>query len=155
MSMKKAINSAKQGINKGEGGPFGACIVDKKGKVIAVSHNKVWKNCNPTSHAEVNVIGMATKKLKTIDLSGCTIYSTNEPCPMCFGAIHWAKIDKVVFGTSIDDAAKYGFNELKVSNFTLKKMGKLKKPILEQDLEYYQECVSLFKEWKKLKGKSY
>ncbi len=155
MSMKRAINSAKQGIKKGEGGPFGACIVDKKGNVIAVSHNKVWKNCNPTSHAEVNAIGMAAKKLKKIDLSGCTLYSTNEPCPMCFGAAHWAKIDKIVFCTSINDAAKFGFNELKLSNLQIKKMGKLKKPLLEQDLQHYEECKDLLKEWKKLKGKRY
>lgn len=153
--MKKAISSVKQGIRKGEGGPFGACIVDKKGKVISVAHNTVWKNCNPTSHAEVNAIGMASKKLKTIDLSGCTLYSTNEPCPMCFSAAHWAKIDKIIFCTSINDAAMFGFNELKISNFALKRYGKLKKPIIEQDLQYYDECHNLLKEWKRLKGKKY
>lgn len=155
MSMKRALNSAIRGIRKGEGGPFGACIVDKKGNILAVSHNQVWKNCNPTSHAEVNAIGIASKKLKKIDLSGCTLYSTNEPCPMCFGAAHWAKIDKIIFCTTINDAAKFGFNELKLSNLQIKKMGKLKKPVLEQDLKYYDECKDLLKEWKKLKGKKY
>lgn len=155
MSMKKAIDSAKKGIKNKEGGPFGACIVDKNGNVISVAHNTVWKSCTPTAHAEVNAINKASKKLKTINLKGYTLYSTNEPCPMCFTAAHWAKIDKIIFCTSINDAAKHGFNELKISNFQLKKLGKLKKPVIEQDLEHYEDCKNLFKLWKNNKGKKY
>lgn len=153
--MKKAIASAKKSIKKGEGGPFGACIVDKKGNVISYSGNQVWKCLSPTAHAEIRAIEKATKKLKKIDLTGCTLYSTTEPCPMCFSAIHWAKISRIVFCTTINEAAKFGFNELKITNFQMKKMGNLKKPLLEQDLEYYDDCILLFKEWKKSKGKKY
>jgi tRNA(Arg) A34 adenosine deaminase TadA len=102
-----------------EGQPFGACIV-KDGEVIACDHNVVWASTDITAHAEVYAIRNACKKLDSIDLSGCTIYSTCEPCPMCFTAIHWARIGRIVCGARIEDAKKYGFNELSVSNHELR-----------------------------------
>ena len=145
--MKKAVKKAKEGTNKGQT-PFGACIV-KKGKVIACAHDTVWKDKDPTAHAEVNAIRKACKRLRTIDLAGCTIYSTTEPCPMCFSAIHWAKIDKIVYGATISDAKKAGFNELTISNKKMKQLSKSKVKIQRIKCE---ECKELFE---KFKGKTY
>jgi len=148
--MKIAVNSALAGIQKREGGPFGACIV-KNGKVIASAHNQVLKNQDSTCHAEVQAIRIASKKLKSFDLSACEIYSTTEPCPMCFSAIHWARLSKIYYGTSIADVAKRGFNELAVSNALLKKTGGLK-IVLHKGFER-KACLELLKRWDKLDAK--
>lgn len=142
--MKMAINKAIEGVDKGQS-PFGACIV-KDGNVIACDHNIVWESTDITAHGEVHAIRNACKKNNSIDLSGTVIYSTCEPCPMCFTAIHWAKIDKIFYGAEIDDAEKFGFNELKVSNHTLKELGLSKVEIQGGILR--NECVDLFKYWK-------
>jgi guanine deaminase len=142
--MKLAIQKAQAGIKKGQT-PFGACIV-KDDKVIACAHNTVWQSTNITAHAEINAIAVACKKLKTIDLSDCVIYSTCEPCPMCFSACHWAKIKTIVFGASIEDAKKAGFNELCIPAMTMKKKGK--SSILLIDSCLTNENYQLFNEWK-------
>ncbi|MCX8199857.1 MAG: nucleoside deaminase [Candidatus Micrarchaeota archaeon] len=151
--MLLAIKSAREGIKKGHGGPFGAVIANENGEVVAVAHNTVWKSCNPSAHAEVNAISKACRKLRSISLSGCTIYSTAEPCPMCFSAIHWARIGRVVYGASIGDAAKYGFNEMRVGNLRLKRLGRLRILITRGFMR--KECARLFEEWKKSGGKPY
>ncbi|MDD2703568.1 MAG: nucleoside deaminase, partial [Candidatus Omnitrophica bacterium] len=104
--MRLAINKAVQGIRKGQT-PFGACIV-KGNRVISLAHNSVWRDTDITAHAEINAVRKACKKLKTIDLSGCVIYSTCEPCPMCFAACHWAGISAIIFGARIADARRSG-----------------------------------------------
>ena len=144
--MRLAIEKALAGVKKGQT-PFGACIV-KGNKIIACAHNIVWKSCDITAHAEIHAIRVACKSLKNIDLSGCTIYSTTEPCPMCFSAAHWAKISRIVFGAQIKDAKGYGFNELKVSNQKLAKLGKNKIRITSGILK--EENIALFEYWKKL-----
>jgi guanine deaminase len=149
--MRLAIAKAKEGI-KNRQTPFGACIV-KNGKVISCEHNVVWKTKDSTMHAEMHAIRAACKKLKTIDLSGCKIYSTTEPCPMCFSAIHWAKIDKIVFGCRISDAAKAGFSELTISNKEMKKRGKSNVKVVADFLR--EENLELFKEFKKRDGSVY
>ena len=93
------------------GGPFGACLV-RGDEVLAVAHNTVLKDQDPTSHGETNAIRLAARKLQSFDLSGCEIYSTTEPCPMCFAAIHWARIGRLIYGTAIIEVARLGFNEL-------------------------------------------
>jgi guanine deaminase len=141
--MRIAIASAKSGVKKGQT-PFGACIV-KDGKVIAACHNTVWKNTDITAHAEIEAIRKACRKLRTVDLSGSTIYTTCEPCPMCFSACHWARISCVVYGARIKDAKKFGFNELAVSNEQLKKHGRTN-VVLRKDL-LRSENLRLFKTW--------
>lgn len=136
-----AIACARKGIKKGQT-PFGACVV-KNNRLIACSHNLVWKNNNIILHAEMAAIGAACKVLKTIDLSGCTIYSTCEPCPMCFSACHWARISRIVFGCAIKDARDFGFNEMVLSNLKLKKLIKSKikitpKTALKENLELFE-----------------
>src|SRR3972149_424784 len=109
--MQKAIQSAKEGILAGEGGPFGACIV-KGDQIIAVAHNTVLQDSDPTCHAEMNAIRLAAKKLATHELRDCVIYTTSEPCPMCLGAILWAQISKIFMGLPKKVAADYGFNDV-------------------------------------------
>jgi len=141
--MRLAIEKAKEGIRNGQT-PFGACVV-KNNEVVACVHNVVWDTTDITAHAEVHAIREACKKLGTIDLSGCVIYSTCEPCPMCFSACHWARIDKIVFGARIEDARKAGFNELSISNTQMKELGH--SPIeIEPDF-LRDENRAVFQEW--------
>lgn len=108
--MKIASREALLGIRKKDGGPFGAVIV-RKNKIIAKAHNQVIKNQDPTCHAEMQVIKKAAKKIGKFDLSKCEIYSNCEPCPMCLGAIHWAKMKKLYYGVTRKDAKKLGFDD--------------------------------------------
>ena len=108
--MKIAIMEAKKGIQKRDGGPFGAVIV-KDGMVIAQGHNRVISTHDPTAHAEMVVIREASAQLKRFDLSDCELYTTCEPCPMCYAAAHWAKIRKLYYGATRQDAAEIGFDD--------------------------------------------
>lgn len=108
--MNDAIKEAILGIQKKDGGPFG-CVIVKDGKIISISHNTVLKDNDPTAHAEVNAIRDASKKLNTYDLTGCILYSTCEPCPMCLSAIIWSNIKEVYYGCNKEDANKIGFRD--------------------------------------------
>jgi len=143
--MSLAIQKAREGIAAGQS-PFGSVIV-RGGEVVAATHNTVWHDGDPTAHAEVNCIRSAALMLKTIFLHGCTLFSTTEPCPMCLAAIHWAKIDRVVFGATIADAAEAGFCELAVDARVLAKMGQ--SPLLVESGLLRKECAALFDQWKK------
>jgi guanine deaminase len=147
--MMLAINEARKNLKEASGGPFGACIV-KNGKVVAVSRNTVLAQ-DASCHAEVNAIRIASAKLKSYDLSGCVIYSTTEPCPMCLSAIHWARIDAVIFGTAISDAKKIGFNEMPVSARRMKRIGKSRLKITSGFM--LKECRALFDDWASLPDK--
>ena len=107
--MKKAIELSEENVANG-GGPFGA-VIARDGAIIATGVNRVTANCDPTAHAEVSAIRAACQKLKTFDLSGCEIFSSCEPCPMCLGAIYWAHIDRLYFGNDKDDAKAIGFDD--------------------------------------------
>ncbi|MDP8289498.1 MAG: nucleoside deaminase [Candidatus Susulua stagnicola] len=148
--MQLAIKKASKNLQKLDGGPFGACIV-KKNKVLAVARNTVLKDNDSSAHAEVNAIRQASKVLKSFNLSGCTIYTTTEPCPMCFSAIHWSRINIMVYGTNIADAKKRGFNELAISSAKMKALGKSKIEIHHRYLR--KECLEIFKDWDKLNKK--
>ncbi|MDD4055322.1 MAG: nucleoside deaminase [Bacteroides sp.] len=107
--MRKAIELSKQNIEN-NGGPFGAVIV-KEGEIIATGVNRVTDSCDPTAHAEVSAIRAAAKELNSFDLSGCEIYSSCEPCPMCLGAIYWARLDKLYYGNTKEDAKDINFDD--------------------------------------------
>lgn len=143
--MDIAIEEAKKGIEKRDGGPFGAVIV-KDGKVIATGHNEVICSHDPTAHAEIVAIRKASKVLERFDLSDCELYTTCEPCPMCFGAIHWAKIRKVYYGATRHDAKEIGFDDEYIyevlSNKTRDK--KLSMENVERD-----NCLEIFKVYEK------
>lgn len=142
--MAMAIAQAREGIAARQS-PFGAVIV-RDGQVVAATHNTVWRDLDPTAHAEVNCIRRAAGALRAIDLGGCEMFSTCEPCPMCLSAIHWAKIDRVVYGATIDDAAGAGFCELRVDARVLAEMGH--SPLKVESGLLREACAALFAEWR-------
>ena len=146
--MRMAIEKCREGVEKGQA-PFAAVIV-KDGRVIASAHNTVWQDNDPTAHGEMNAIRAACKALATIDLEGSDIYSVGEPCPMCFSACHWAKLRKVYYGITIEDARELGFQELTISNARMKEEGgsplKVEGPFLRE------ECLEVARLWKSLHG---
>lgn len=146
--MELAINEAREGINNGHGGPFAAVIV-KDGIVIGKGHNEVLKNNDPTCHGEIMAIHEACNTLNNYDLSGCEIYTTAEPCPMCLAAILWANIDKVYYGCNIIDTAKIGFRDSLFYDFQNDKEKKAKF-IVEMDRD---ECLRLYEEYKNIPNK--
>ncbi len=141
--MQEAYNSALQGMENQEGGPFGAVIV-KDGELVSVAHNEVLCSKDPTAHAEVLAIRRASKKLESFDLSGCELYTTCKPCPMCLGAVMWARIPKVYYGTDEKDAAAIGFDDAKFYEIIL---GKTKE--LDMQQIDYEESKKLFEAWEK------
>jgi len=145
--MGLAIRKAAQGIGRRQT-PFGACIV-LNGKNISCEHNVVWKTTDITMHAEIHALRTACRRLGTVDLAGATIYSTCEPCPMCFSACHWAGISRIVYGTSIRDAARIGFRELAVSNRALKRMAK--SPVRITGGFMRREALGLFERFERVK----
>ena len=145
--MRMAINEAKKGIRNGHGGPFGAVIV-KDGEVIAKGHNQVVKNNDPTCHGEIMAIHKACKKLGTFDLSGCEIYTTGEPCPMCMSAILWANIEKVYYGCNILDTEDIGFRDKKF--YEMQQIDARKQFVHELDRK---QCLKLYGEYKRITDK--
>lgn len=108
--MRIAIRLSEQNVKKALGGPFGAVIV-KDGKIIAKSANKVTLKNDPTAHAEISAIRIACKESASFDLSGCVIYTSCEPCPMCLSAIYWAHLDKIYYANTKENAAGIGFDD--------------------------------------------
>lgn len=141
--MGLAIEQARAGIAQGQS-PFGAAIV-RDDTVIAATHNRVWMEQDITAHAEVAAIRDACRNLASVDLRGTTIYTTTEPCPMCFAACHWAGIERIVYGAGIGDAQAAGFNELPISNERMREMGGSGVMLTPGVLR--EECVALFREF--------
>ena len=106
--MQMAVDLSQYALDSKSGGPFGAIVV-KQGKIVGSSGNKVFINCDPTAHAEVMAIRDACKNLKSTDLSGCEIYSSAEPCPLCTAAIYWCKIEAVYYSNTEEEAMEHGF----------------------------------------------
>ena len=143
--MRMAIKLSTQNVLQSLGGPFGAVIV-KDGKVIAKSANKVISSNDPTAHAEVATIRLACKKLKTFDLSGCIVYTSCEPCPMCLGAIYWARLNKVYYGCTQGDAAAIDFDDQFIYKELEKTLDQRKLPIKQLLREEAQQAFILWKE---------
>ncbi len=146
--MRKAIELSIESVKNG-GGPFGAVIV-KDGEIISMSSNSVTKDNDPTAHAEVNAIREAASKLGTFDLSGCEIYSSCEPCPMCLGAIYWAKIDTLYFANTKDDAKDIGFDDSFIYE-------EIQKPYEQRKMKITRmlrnEALKAFQMWKEKEDK--
>ncbi|MHC4973317.1 MAG: nucleoside deaminase [Planctomycetota bacterium] len=106
--MEEAARLARQGVEQGEGGPFGAVVV-RDGRILGAACNRVLATNDPTAHAEILAIREACRQSGTFHLDGCEIYTTCEPCPMCLAAIHWARLDRVYYAQTRDDAAAIGF----------------------------------------------
>lgn len=148
--MKQAKENADKGIANKEGGPFGAVVVDKEGKIIANGNNKVLKEKDPTAHAEIVAIREACKALNTNDLSGYTLYTSCEPCPMCLSAIIWANIKEVYFGCSKKDAANIGFRDDDIYEFIKGNNKMISLTQMDRD-----ECIKTMQQYEKDNGVIY
>lgn len=146
--MDEAIKEGYKGLKNKDGGPFGAVIVCK-GKIISRGHSRVLKTHDPTAHAEIVAIREASKKLKRFNLSDCEIYSSSEPCPMCLGAIKWARIKNVYYSTTKNDIAKIGFDDKKFYEEMKTNSGTKKIKINNKSAK------ELLDSWKKFKGRLY
>ena len=149
--MQLALDICRQGIEQQQT-PFGACIV-RDNHILATAHNGVRLHNDPTAHAEILCIRQACRNLNDIDLAGCTIYSTTEPCPMCFSAIHWARIGRIVFAARIDDAQSFGFNELQLPNAQLKSLANL--PVTLTPDFMREQALALYQLWHQNDGQPY
>lgn len=143
--LKLAKESAQKGMRNNEGGPFGAVITNKDGKIISVGNNQVLIRKDPTAHAEIVAIRDACKELNTYDLSECVLYTSCQPCPMCLSAIIWANIKKVYFACTKEDAAEIGFRDDMIYAYL---NGETKDLIELKQLDR-EECKELFEEYKK------
>lgn len=146
--MRKAIELSEENVQNG-GGPFGAVIV-KDGNIIATGVNRVTAACDPTAHAEVSAIRAAASKLNTFDLSGCEIYTSCEPCPMCLGAIYWARLDKMYYGNNKSDAKNIGFDDSFIYDELELKPAQRK---LHSEILLPQEAIKAFDEWARKEDK--
>jgi guanine deaminase len=146
--LSKAIEIAASGIKNG-GGPFGA-VISKNGKIIAESNNKVILNNDPTAHAEILAIRKAADLLGTHDLSGCMLYASCEPCPMCLGAIYWSGIERVVYASDRLDAAAIGFNDELIYNEISLDPSKRRIPFLRIE---DKNAKDVFRKWEEYDGK--
>lgn len=143
-----AIDAARHGVKKGEF-PFGACIV-KGGRVLASVHNTARQGVDLTAHAEMRAIREASRQLGALDLSGCAVYSTCEPCPMCFSACLWAKVARIVFGSRIEDAEEAGIPQIPISTAVMKQFSRSSVEIRGGVLR--EENVELFRTWQRMLG---
>lgn len=147
--LRKAINLAEEGMRQNSGGPFGAVVV-KEGMVVAEAYNAVTSTKDPTAHAEMVAIREACKSLDSFQLTGCTLYTSCEPCPMCLGAIYWARLDRVVYAADRTDAAVIHFDDEFIYEEIDKKIADRSVPF-EQSLR--DEAVEVFRKWDRKKDK--
>jgi guanine deaminase len=143
--MARAIELSIENVRTGRGGPFGAVVVQDS-KIIAEGANNVTATNDPTAHAEINAIREACKKLGAFELTGCEIYTSCEPCPMCLGAIYWARPDRVYYGNTADDAARAGFDDSFIYDEIPLAPQKRKIPT-EQIMR--EEAIEAFRAWEK------
>ncbi|WP_192821175.1 nucleoside deaminase [Rufibacter sp. LB8] len=148
--MREAIRLSIEKMKEGKGGPFGAVVV-KNGEIIARGFNNVTSSNDPTAHAEVDAIRKACQALGSFQLTGCDLYTSCEPCPMCLGAIYWARPDRVFYGNTKIDAAAIGFDDAFIYE-------ELELPLHNRSLPMEQflrdEALAGFREWEKMEGKT-
>ncbi|MDY0090834.1 MAG: nucleoside deaminase [Flavobacteriaceae bacterium] len=141
--MLDAIEQSRTGMKNNEGGPFGAVIV-KDGKIVGTGNNQVTSSNDPTAHAEVTAIRDACKNLNSFQLDGCIMYTSCEPCPMCLGAIYWARPDKVFYANTREDAANIGFDDDFIYTEINVEMSERKIPFEQISRD---EALKVFNEW--------
>ena len=147
--MLEAIALSKSGSEKGEGGPFG-CVIVKGDTIVGRGNNKVLLHNDPTAHAEVVAIRDACKNLQNFQLDGCEVYTSCEPCPMCLGALYWARPTKIYFANSRQDAAAIGFDDSMIYEECNKPTTDRKIPM--QSLQR-EEALKVFQEWMSVEHK--
>ncbi len=147
--MKRAIELAKENANSTNGGPFGAVIV-KDGKIIGEGFNSVTTNNDPTAHAEINAIRDACKNLNSYQLDDCELYASSEPCPMCLGAIYWARVKKIYYACSLEEAKNHNFDDIFIYNEFAKPK---EKRLIPSEQIVQKEGMEIFKYWANNKKK--
>lgn len=143
--LRLAMEQARKTMNENIGGPFGAAVISETGEILAVTSNSVLRDNDPTAHAEVNAIRAACQKVGSYDLSGCILYTTAYPCPMCLSAIIWANIKKVYFGCRPEDAEHIGFRDDFMYRFIENKCKD--KSVLDMAELDRADCLKLFEEY--------
>ena len=147
--MEAALQEAYEGIEKNHGGPFGAVVV-KEGRIVGRGHNRVLYKKDPTCHGEMEAIRDASKNLGTHDLTGCQLYTTAEPCPMCLGGILWSNIQEVYFGCDRIDTDRIGFRDDVFYEYL-----DGKNDILSIRQIDHEKCLSLFEHYEAKKAQRY
>ena len=148
--MREAIAQSFEGMRRGEGGPFG-CVIVKNGEIIGRGNNRVLMNNDPTAHAEVTAIRDACQNIQYFQLEGCVVYTSCEPCPMCLGAIYWARPERIVYACTREDAAEIDFDDESL-------YGEFTKPMSERQIPIQpllrEEGLIAFQEWKNKQDKT-
>jgi tRNA(Arg) A34 adenosine deaminase TadA len=148
--MRRAIHLSREMMRAGNGGPFAAVIVNN-GRIVAEGFNQVTSTNDPTAHGEIVAIREACRVLNDFSLKGCDIYTSCEPCPMCMAAIYWARIDKIYFANTHQDAARIGFDDKRLYS-------ELCKPLSERTIPteriLQDEAITVFEEWERSPGKT-
>jgi tRNA(Arg) A34 adenosine deaminase TadA len=142
--MRHAVRLSAERMREGAGGPFGAIIV-KDGTIIAEGWNRVTSTNDPTAHAEVTAIRAGCAALRTFSLAGCEIYTSCEPCPMCLAAIYWARLDRIFFANTREDAASIGFDDAQIYEEVSKPIEQRVIPTVQLTLP---EAETVFAEWR-------
>ncbi len=148
--MLEAIRLAREGMARGDGGPFG-CVIVKDGRIIGRGNNMVTGSNDPTAHAEVVAIRQACKALGDFQLNGCVLYTSCEPCPMCLGAIYWARPERIVYAGTREDAADAGFDDRLIYEELPLAMEERRIPATTM---LRTQAQRVFEEWKKQPGKT-
>jgi tRNA(Arg) A34 adenosine deaminase TadA len=141
--MQAAVQLSRRGMDRGNGGPFGAVVV-KAGKIIGRGYNRVLSDHDPTAHAEMVAIRDACRHLQDFQLAGCEIYASCEPCPMCLGAIYWAGVDKIYYANTREDAKEIGFADAFIYEEIMRPVTNRRIPTLQMDVP---EAIAVFHEW--------
>ena len=142
-AMRRAVEISKERMRAGDGGPFGAVVVEN-GKIIGEGNNRVTTANDPTAHAEMVAIRQACRAKGTHDLSGCEIFTSCEPCPMCLAAIYWARLDRMYYANTREDAAHIGFDDALIYGEIAKPIGERSLPMTHMPLD---EARRVFQEW--------
>jgi len=147
--LERAIELSRQGMHSGEGGPFG-CVIVKDGKIIGEGYNEVTTTNDPTAHAEVVAIRNACRTLQSFQLTGCDVYASCEPCPMCLGAIYWARPQRVIYANTKEEAAAINFDDHFIYD-------EIEKPDEQRQILFihqpHNKAKEVFEEWKKKENK--
>lgn len=147
--LERAIELSREGMRSGKGGPFG-CVIVKDGKIVGEGYNQVATTNDPTAHAEVVAIRNACKTLNSFQLTDCDVYASCEPCPMCLGAIYWARPKRVIYANTKKDAAEINFDDEFIYN-------ELEKGDSEKSIVFVhspnEKAIDVFNEWKNMENK--
>jgi guanine deaminase len=142
--MRMALAEALGGMRANQGGPFGAVIVAPGGRVVGRAHNRVIATKDPTAHAEIEAIREASRALGRFDLSDCEIYASSEPCPMCLAAILWARIPRIFYGCTHEQAARAGFSDADILDAV--RGAAAARPVASEQMDE-KECLIALREW--------